>query len=449
MKKYIISESVYQRLKLLFEQDEESQYIEMSPEQYVDLLNYVSGNGDLISKVKKYKDKKIIINGRLGLSGIEVTSLGPVIKVSGTLDLSNTKISKLPKGIKVDGHIFDYGTPIEARRKAAERRKRREDADERKSSGEWDLETGDEMSEMVHALLQHLDYIGELEERTKEDDTKLQELNSKLDELKRLGDESDGGEDYDEILESIEQVEEEISEIEEKKDVYDFYYDGYHYDMLTFKLIDDDRKTWAVGTESQVESSAYDYVESMIDDIGYKGFSEWVWMNNIDNDKIYYEVYDDYIEVITQEPDDYGVEKTLSKEQEKRIEELEEEISQLEGQQEVLDDELEDYQDLYDDYEEKIEELRDEISEIEDYPDDYDEEQIERMARDYAQDMSDNPEQFFDTYGANIDSYIDKDGFIEDVIRADDYGTLLNSYDGTYDTESINDTDYYIMMIDA
>lgn len=446
MKKYIISESTHNKLKLLFEENEDSEYIEITPEQYKQYLKYVSGIGDALAK--KFKNKKVIITGDLDLRSMpEVTSIGPIDTIKGRLDISNTKVSELPVGLKAR-YIWDAGSPIEAKRKAAELRKRRAEAEERRENEEWNLESGDEMAEMVHALLEYLENEGDIEIRTEEDNVKLQELNARLTYLEEKKNQSEGGDDYDEILDEIEQIEEEISEIEEKKDVYDLYYDGDHYDMSTFKLIDSDEKTWAVGTESQVESSAYDYVENLIDDIGYKGFSRWTWEDNLDRDKMYDEAYDSYLEWIQEDPENYNVDKVLSPQQEKKIEELEGEIDRLEQQQEVLDDELEDYQELYDDYEEKIQELRDEISEIEDDPDDYDEDEMEKVARSMAEDLSSDADEFFNFFGIeNVDYYIDKDAFIEDVISSDGYG-IINGYDGQYDTIYVNGTEYYIMRID-
>lgn len=444
MKKFIINENTYQKI---FEQDVDSEYVEVTPEEYIEYLDYVNGNGNALSNLKKFKNKKIIVTAPLDLRKTNAVTLGPIDTIRGRLDISYTKVSELPVGLKAS-YIWDTGSPVEAKRKAAELRKRRNDAQQRREDDEWNLESGDEMAEMVHALLEYLNNDGELEVRTKEDETELQELNAKLEVLQAKKDQSDGGEGYDEILYEIEEVEEKINEIEEKKDVYDLYYDGDHYDMSTFKLIDSDEKTWAVGTESQVKSSAYSYVEGLIDDIGYKGFSRWTWEDNLDRDMMYDEAYSAYLDWIQDDPENYNIDKVLSREQERKIEKLEEEIDRLEQQQEVLDDELEDYQELYDDYEEKIQELRDEISEIEDDPDDYDEDEMERVATSMAKDLSSDADEFFNLFGIeNVDNYIDRDAFIDEVISSDGYG-IINGYDGQYDTIYVNGTEYYIMRID-
>ena len=63
-----------------------------------------------------------------------------------------------------------------------------------------------------------------------------------------------------------------------------------------------------------------------------------------------------------------------------------------------------------------------------------------------AQERVDDIEGTIQHYGLNIEEFIDKDGFIQDIINADGYGQL-SSYDGSYDTVIINDTEYYIFRV--
>ena len=46
-----------------------------------------------------------------------------------------------------------------------------------------------------------------------------------------------------------------------------------------------------------------------------------------------------------------------------------------------------------------------------------------------------------------LENYVDKDKFIEEVIETDGFGHILNSYDGTEDTYSVDGVDYYIFRI--
>lgn len=448
MKKYIISEKVFNKVKHLIEQEETSEdnIITLTPEKYKEYLKFVSGKGDLLSNIKIFKGKEIYITDSLDLRDTNVTSLGPVKKINGRLDISNTKISKLPEGLKVN-YVWDHGTPIEARRKAAELRQRKNEAEESRENGEWDLDSGDEIGEMAHALLQYLENDGFLEVRTEEDSSRLEQLYLELNELqKREDDANERGDDVTDIVAEIEVTEDEINEIEKKKDVYDLYVKGSHYELTTFSLIEDDNGEWAVGTESQADESLYESIEQLIDDIGYTGFNRWLWESNIDKDKLYDYFYDDYYDMVYDDPKSYGVEYTLSSSQEKRIQELQTEIEGLQESMNELDEDDENYQELYDEYEEKISELEDEINDIESDPDDIDESSVESVADDMAQERVDDIQGTITHYGVNIEEFIDKDEFIKDIIREDGYGQL-SSYDNSYDTVTINNTEYYIFRI--
>ena len=41
--------------------------------------------------------------------------------------------------------------------------------------------------------------------------------------------------------------------------------------------------------------------------------------------------------------------------------------------------------------------------------------------------------------------FVDVDGAIDYVIRSDGYGSVLNGYDGTADSYTINGEEYYVM----
>ena len=49
--------------KVLKEQDEE--WVDVSPEDYIDLLKYVNGDGSLIKRLPDYRGKKIRVVGNL------------------------------------------------------------------------------------------------------------------------------------------------------------------------------------------------------------------------------------------------------------------------------------------------------------------------------------------------------------------------------------------------
>jgi hypothetical protein len=89
----------------LLEQDEN--IVQVSPEEYIELLDDVGGIADRISKLKQFRGKGIIITGPIDLSKFK--TIGPltgVQRVMGRLDVSNTSVPNL-NGIHVDGYNSD------------------------------------------------------------------------------------------------------------------------------------------------------------------------------------------------------------------------------------------------------------------------------------------------------------------------------------------------------
>ena len=82
--------------RILKEQSEE--WIDISPEDYYDLLKYVNGDGSLIKKIPQYKGKKIKITGDLDLSrDTKVSNIDSINYVTGNLNIDNTNISYFDK----------------------------------------------------------------------------------------------------------------------------------------------------------------------------------------------------------------------------------------------------------------------------------------------------------------------------------------------------------------
>jgi hypothetical protein len=103
------------------------------------------------------------------------------------------------------------------------------------------------------------------------------------------------------------------------------------------------------------------------------------------------------------------------------------------------------------DLELKIEGLEDTIQEIKDDPQGgYDESVIENEISDRVSEYEDDIKSFIDHYGYDknfIMDFIDTDEIVNTVVSSDGYGSLLNSYDGDYDTFNINGTEYYVMRV--
>jgi len=333
---------------------------------------------------------------------------------------------------------------------------RRAQAEERRLDDEWELDPNcPDVGLKAYALLQWLENQGDVEVKTEQDKIEIQNIKERIE---RLQEQSDNSEEVEtELLDEISDLEDTLQELEEKIDVYNIIPVGVYYDLTKFEVIDaglDDRG-YAVGDEDEMKSSCYDYVEQLIDDIGYEGFNKDFAMNYIDTDSVMDTARDFFSHNVYESPESYfdEDERMLSDSQEERIEILKEKIERAEQTKQSLEDmydgEDETIEEKISELDEIIEECQSEIEDIEsdpdgDFPEDLYEEKIEELVSDIKRD----PESFISDYGLDWNNYIDKDEFIDGVIDADGYGHTINSYDGTADEEKVLDTWYWVMRID-
>jgi hypothetical protein len=105
----------------------------------------------------------------------------------------------------------------------------------------------------------------------------------------------------------------------------------------------------------------------------------------------------------------------------------------------------------YEEIEVKIEGLEEIIQEINDDPQgEYDESSIENEITGRVDEYQNDIFGFIEQYGEDknfIMEFIDLDKLTETVVSSDGYGSMLNSYDGDYDTFNINGTEYYVMRV--
>jgi hypothetical protein len=250
-----------------------------------------------------------------------------------------------------------------------------------------------------------------------------------------------------------------LDEYTSKIDVYNIVPTGEFYDTTEFEVIDSsnvESNRYAVGTEDEMKSSAYDYVDQLIDEIGYRGFSENFAKGYIDEEEVIRYAEDLFEDDVRDNPESYIDEedRMLSDEQEEKIEQLKMRISQLESMIEKFEEEMDgenddDLQERIDEMNERIEEMNDEITEIEEDPEgDFPEEKIDEAIQDKVSDVRYDVTSFMEDFGLNWEDYIDKDEFIDGVIDADGYGHTLNGYDGNADEQKVLDKWYYVMRLD-
>ena len=334
-------------------------------------------------------------------------------------------------------------------------RERREEIDERRMDGEWTL--GPDCPEeglKAHALLIWLEDNGDVEVKTNEDLIEIERIKA---EIERLNNEYDNSENVEtDILDEISDLENELEVLENKIDVYNIFPTGAHYDLTEFEVIDGDLndRRYAVGTELEMKDSCYDYVEQLIDDIGYEGFNGSFARSHIDTDKVKDTAQDFYEDDVYQNPEVYldESERELSDEQEREIEILEKKISSAQDSIERLKEYLiddESIQEQIDELEDAISEFESEIEDIKDSPEgDFPENLVQEKVEELVDDATSDIESFLSNFGLSWEDYIDKDDFIEAVIDSDGYGHTLNGYDGNADEIVVQDETFWVMRID-
>lgn len=335
---------------------------------------------------------------------------------------------------------------------------RRDEAQERRLEGEWELgpDCPDEGLK-AHALLDWLVDTSDIEVITNQDRVEITRIEN---EIERLQTEYDNDEEVRrDLLDEISDLEDELSELQDKIDVYNIIPTGSFYDTTEFEVIDSpdlDGRRYAVGTEDEMKSSSYEVVENLIDDIGYEGFNASFARNYLDEDKILEVAEEIYDNDVRESPESYLDEddRMLSDDQEEQINQLKYKISQAEEMianfENDMDGENDDeLQEGIDELQEKIDEMNDEISDIESSPEgDFPEYLIEREVENRLDDVKYDIEAFLNNFGLEWKYYMDKDAFIEGVVEEDGYGHTLNHYDGTSDEVKIQDEWYYVMRID-
>jgi len=349
---------------------------------------------------------------------------------------------------------------LERLRQAQILREREEAAQQRREDNEWEL--GPDCPEVglkAHALLDWLVDTSDVGALTNEDKVEMQRLK---DEIERLNAEYDAGEDADtSLLDEISDLEDELTELQEKIDVYNIVPTGGHYNLQGFEVINGglDGREYAVGDNDEMQTSCEDYVEGLIDDIGYEGFSKSFVSDYIDTEQVVDYARDFFEDDINNNPESYFDEsdRELSREQKEKIEILQEKIEKT--QQTIS--ELEEYkyeeedEENIENLEEKISELDDMISEYEtdiedinDNPDgDFPQDMIDEKVEERLKDVRYDPEDFIKEWDLDFVDFIDKDEFIQGVIDADGYGNTLGTYDGNADEVDVEGTTYWVIRI--
>jgi hypothetical protein len=388
--------------KVLKEQSEE--WVDVTPDDYIDLLKYVNGDGSLIKRLPDYRGKKIRIVGDLYLHRADwVSNIDSVDYVEGDLNIESSNISNFDKS-KVRGNFRYHQSKMYEIERQKILKQKLEHQEELRQEKEWDVDNGDRVSEETEAIYKYL------------------------------------------MEKGIPQKGEDEETIEDK---YFLYKENWrHYgnsNMYTWLGGNKFESEYVVYPDDMIHEAAMESLQGLIEEVGYDAFREWAWENNINEDEVRNFLYNEYEDVVRESPEDYGIGKLLSNQQEKYIEIYEQKIDRLNSRLEN--------EDLT---EEQTEEIEDEISNIEGIVEDikenpegeFDEEEIESAIESYVDDYSDSFPAYLKDRGFPKDyilEFIDIDGVCEDIIRSDGYGQVLNGYDSSDDEYKVNGTWYHVM----
>jgi hypothetical protein len=392
----------------LLEQDEN--LVTITPEQYIENLEDVGGIASRVAKLKQYRGKGIVINNNIDLRNFK--NIGPltgVVRVMGRLDISGTNVPNLD-GTDVDGYISNWNSTMKNTELKKERDAKISKLNEYRENDTWDVGNGDDESERTEALYDYLIEEG-VPDRIKYEDGRESE--------------------------------------EDKYFIYPngrgTYSVGKQYEWLGGETLSP--VTYDVYSQDELDVAAKRYVEQAIDDMGYEAFREWVWEDAIEKDKWKEWLTDFYEETVSDDPDGYEVEKSLSYEQEEQVNKINNTVSNLTKKLEDpnLSDEEKNKIKI------KIYGLEDIIKNIEEDPQgDYDEDSIRSIAESFAEEYVDNMSAFIENYGFDkkfILDFVDLDAITDTVVNSDGYGTLLNSYDGEMFETQVNGDWYFVMRV--
>jgi hypothetical protein len=337
----------------------------------------------------------------------------------------------------------------------------REDANERRVNGDWNLSNPniDKEGLCANALLDYIINYDNLQKLGPEEKQRKEFL---LSEIEKLNNEYDESEDTrTDILDMIQEMEDELEELNTQYiDVYNLIPDYSYYDLLTFHILGDpEEKKYAVGTEDDMEESAKEYAQGLIDDVGYEGFSKSFVEDYIDEEQVadYFRSF--YEDDIYDEPSNYFEEsqRDLSREQKSQIEVLNNKIStftssisNLNEMINQMDDEerIEELSDKVEELESEIEDLQIEIEEIQEDPEgDFPQDLIDEKVDELVDDVRNSPITYLKDFGMEINNFINRTELIEGLIQSDGYG-IINSYSGDYDTQDVNGETFYMMRIE-
>jgi len=461
MKKSLFNshKEIIKSLRLITEQ-EDDEYYKISAEELEELIEY-SSDSISVTRLPKFKGKKLYVTGNLDLSDTKIKTLGNIGYVDGSLNITGTQISST-HGTTVKGYIHDYRTPRERIRIQQELQKKKDEQHELRKDKDWDLSNPniDDIGLKANALYQYLIDDNIIEEKSI-DEEEANRIKKELEILQKRYDEEEDPEVYNKIYDQISDLESELEDMKPEMDIYDLSPTRYtFYGLTQFEILNYDHKNeeYTVGTSREMDDAMEEYFENYVNDVGLDGFNESTLERCLDEDSIKSMLEEYYEDDVRDNPESYFSESDFqyTEEQEQRMEQLEKYINEMktlkdevESQQsEIEDSDSEEYnqlQEKIDEIEENIEKAEDELTETE--PDkEPTEDMINEKVEELVSDDMDDPLRVLKNWGYNVKDYIDERELVRILIQDGDWGDM-NGYNGDYTSVDINNKTYYVMRV--
>lgn len=388
--------------RVIYEQIEN--VIRISPEDFKENLPYF--NSDVALLKKYYKNKDIIITGDLDLQyDKEIKNLDSLSKIEGNLDISYSNVDVFDESKAKN--FRDWNSKRYYIRQQKILQEKLNYLDELRKKNAWNIQNGKKISYQTEALYEHL-------------------------ENQRIVSYYDDGVSEEEVL-------------EDKYFIYPENYTHYGGGFFTW-LGEESRDTeWMVFSEDEIESAARRSIEGRIDELGYEAFASWVWEDHLDNESVRGFLSDYISESIYDDPENWGIKKDLTQQQEKIVNIYKQKIEKLEQRinNEDLDEETEN------NIQEEIDDITQLIEDVEENPEgDYNQDEIESAIESYVDDNEDEFVSFLNDQGFDKNEilyYVDTEAVIDYIINSDSWGDILGSYDGDHDEIDVNGKTFIIM----
>ena len=378
--------------------------VRLTPEEFKENLLYF--NSDVALLKRYYKNKDIIIKGNLDLSNNkEIKNLNVISKIEGNLNIQSSSVDVFDDNKARD--VSDYGSERYLIKKRKILQQKLNDLNVLRKNDDWNIQNGKEISYQTEALYKYIDENGE------------------------VGYYDDG-----------------VSEEEVVEDKYFIYPEKYHhYGGKMFTWLGDDKHEaeYIVYNEDKIEDGAREAIQSRIDELGYDALSDWLWEDNLDNDEVRRFLKEYISESVYDEPENWGLEKQLSDNQEKIIAVYKQKIEKLSQKLRSEDLDSESTKELYS----EMEDIYTIIEDIKESPEGgYDEDDIESVIDSYVDDNEDNFVSFIRDQGfgnEEILNFVDIEAIKDYIIRNDSWGDIIGSYDGGEEEYNINGHIYIVM----